>query len=198
MNQTKIIAIDGDQVLFAFADHWHAVAERILCRTLFQQEAAFSLARRFGLSPQETAQVWEQFHLDGEWGKIPLIPIAADAVRALLRNQWDVWVVSSVPTSGVEDRRQFLARNLPEVTFLQAESLDPRRRNGAPSKEETLRYPGIQFYADDRWPHIAEAIRAKVPKVCRIMGGHDGDGTPVPGIAEHPDLLSALRAARIL
>lgn len=198
MNQAKIIAIDGDQVIFDFAEHWRCTAERVLDRSVFQQEPVFSLSRRFGLTHQDTAKVWDRFHQDGEWGRVPLLPQALSAVQTLLRQGWGVWVVSSVPDAGLAARRKQLSAAVPGAVFFQAESLDPRYPNGAPTKESILRYPGVQFFADDRWPHVAEAVRASVPMVCRIVGGHDGNGSPVADIEEYPDLPTALHAFRIL
>ncbi|WP_414039467.1 hypothetical protein ACJU26_09760 [Acidithiobacillus sp. M4-SHS-6] len=196
MNQ--IIAIDSDQVLVDFVSGWAHFASTVLGREIHSLNTAFPLHIRFGLTGSESNRVWTAFNCPEAWGNLPFYTGAAEAVRELLDNGYAVHVVTSVPTLALDARRQAFNRTFPGIVVHQAESLHTNHPNDAPSKETILKTLKPAFYADDRWPHIREAINAGVPHIYRISGAHDGDGKPVSGITVYESLEIALKVSGFL
>ncbi len=188
----KAIATDVDQVLLDFVEGWRRAAEDVLERPVMEISREFSLYRRMGLTSDEGNRVWEAFHAS-RWGTLPVFLESLELLRIVASRGYGVHAVTSVPHHALLARRAQLAGLLPGIRVHQAETLHHCGTNGCRTKEAILRELRVAFYADDRWPHCAEAVAAGVPAVFRVDGGHDGNGTPVPGVPEVPSLSAALR-----
>lgn len=184
-----IYAFDTDQVSLNFLGKWCEVAEETLGYPVITKSPCFPLNRRFGLDSESCNKVWKVFNTADNWGSIPFFPGVQQLLLSLLSRGDEVHFVTSVPNLAKEARIDFFARELPGAVVHQAESLDPSRPNGGKSKYDILKEICPVFYADDRWPHIQEALEARVPAVYRVHGGHDGNGDMVPGITEIHSIL---------
>jgi hypothetical protein len=193
-----VIATDVDQVVVDFVRGWECCASRVLGREVRSLNREFPLNRRFRLPVEEANRVWEVFNTEEVWGNLPLYPDSVWALRRLQETGAEIHAVTSVPPKFLEARGESLRKSLPGILVHGAESLDPSKRNGFPSKEYLLWEIGPLFYADDRYPHCQEAVSAKVPHVYRVDGGHDGDGVRVPDVPVAYSLREALAHAGLL
>lgn len=186
------IATDVDQVLLDFVEGWRRTAEDVLELPVTERSREFSLYRRMGLTSEEGNRVWDVFHAS-RWGTLPVFRESLEVLREVAGRGYAIHAVTSVPHHALLARRAQLAGLLPGILVHQAETLHHCGANGCRTKEAILRELDVAFYADDRWPHCAEAVAAGVPAVFRVEGGHDGNGAPTPGVPEVPSLAEALR-----
>lgn len=185
------IATDVDMVLVDFDETWRRAGEVVLRRPLQRLSREYALAPRYGLTPEETARVWEHFTRENLWRRCHPIPHALRALRRQQKEGHTLFAVSAIPESVVPARRAQLDDwGLTQVEILATGSPVV---GGPSSKEAILRALHLDFYADDRWDHCAEAQRAGVPYIAHIASTHDSDGHhPIPGIPQHDHLGCAL------
>ena len=106
--------------------------------------------------------------------------------------------ISSIPPDVKDQREQQLESLFPRYyrksLLLHVARTNHLSRSTIPTKYQLLTALKPAFFVDDRWPHCAEAVAARVPFVGLIQSIHDGDGAPLPGVPVFADLATAVQA----
>lgn len=154
--KTQRIALDADGVILNFDVAWRRTGSALLGRELFSQAMVYDFSRRYGLSAEEEARVWDVFHQQEGIRRTPALPGAIDAVAALCAAGYDVHIVTAISPEHQAQRMDCLQRlGLPDI---------PVHCVGAGGrKEDLLRWLSPGAYVDDRIKHLHEAERAGIP-----------------------------------
>ncbi len=107
--------------------------------------------------------------------RFPVIPEALDSVRIWLNMGRKVFVVSAVDGTCART-----ARNHTGIAWLEKGAADRHVQLG--SMYQAIKRLQPRFFADDLWKHCWEARDAGIDKMFRMHGGHDGRGSPIPGV----------------
>jgi hypothetical protein len=151
-NKDIVIALDVDGVLLDFDSHWRLCAQEVLQRPLPRVSESYSLTKRFGISKEEKALVWEYFIDDGWMATVPPYPTSQQMIYDLHELGASVWAVSSVRSTSYADRCKSLSGLISPERILCVGSPETR-----PSKVPALKRIGAQIMLDDLAIHLEEA-----------------------------------------
>jgi FMN phosphatase YigB (HAD superfamily) len=147
-----IVVFDLDGVLLDFESAWHRCAEWTLNREVKRLCNDYPLADRFGLSSQEVRRVWETFHQENWWDRVPLYDEAWEVVEELERMGASLWAVTNVDACHHQSRAISLQGLIPSGRIVTlGEHASPEDRVGI------LRDLGASAFADDRMDHVKAA-----------------------------------------
>jgi len=145
-----IVVFDLDGVLLDFESAWHRCAEWTLNREVKRLCNDYPLADRFGLSSKEVRRVWETFHQENWWDRVPLYDEAWEVVEELERMGASLWAVTNVDACHHQSRAISLQGLIPSgrlVTKSAAQA--PVFRHGVSGSLLVIQY----------WPDIMNAFR---------------------------------------
>jgi len=147
-----VIALDVDGVLLNFDDHWQSCAQECLQRQLPRISESYSLTKRFGISKEEKALVWERFIDDGWMATVPPYPSSQRMIYDLHELGASIWAVSSVSATSYLDRCKSLSGLISPARLLCVGSPETR-----PSKVSALKQIGAHIMLDDLAIHLEDA-----------------------------------------
>lgn len=169
------VALDVDQVLVDFDNHWRQCAEEVLGREVRRQGPHFHLQARYGLSESECRRVWDAFR-ESEWPRIPVYCHAADLVYALEDLGCTVWAVSSIDDCHHAERAASLAGLIPAARIVcVGQAAHPGE------KADVLRHLGAVAFLDDH-PANANAAADVVNLSAMLNRGYEGLEAPEYGV----------------
>ena len=174
-SRAPVVVVDLDEVLLDFQQAWRDCARMVLQKEMVRQSDAYLLSSRYGLTEPETLRVWEVFHEDAWWERVPPQPDVWDFIAEMDRVGVSLWAVTNVDPQWGYARALSLGGAIPEgrIVCLGAQAT-------AADRAEVLRRLRATAFLDD----LPENVNAAVSVLpCAV---HLNRNYADRGVAEHP------------
>jgi hypothetical protein len=190
-----IVVFDLDGVLLDFESAWRQCAEWTLRREIALLCDDYPLTDRFGLSNREVCRVWDAFHRENWWDRVPLYDEAWETVEEFERMGASLWAVTNVDACHHRSRAISLQGLIPSSRIVTlGEHASPEDRVGI------IRDLGATAFADDRTDHV-NAAQPYVPCAVLVNRGYRGLDEPDHGVTviddlrDFPEIISGILAS---
>ncbi len=167
-----VVAFDLDGVLLDFESAWRQCAEWHLGRYLPLLCEDYPLTDRFGLSHQEVDRVWDVFHRENWWERVPLYEDVWPTLERLENLGCTLWAVTNVDAQHHRARAISLEGVIPSGRIVTLGS-----KASPEDRVAVLRDIGAAVLVDDR----SDNVNAALPYVSAAVLMHRGyRGLPEP------------------
>ena len=170
MSKQKIAVFDADGVLVDFIRSFKEQASQLLNRKVANEHNTWCTKTRFKLTDSENKYIWSNL----DWSKFHIYENVTKSINIFKREGYLIVILTAAPENIKEQRIQCFKKNnlfYDHLFFVE---------NGT-SKFPKLCKLKPDFFIDDHFQHINEAIEANVPDIFFCDNGYDFEKDAVKG-----------------